>query len=288
MRALLSQLDGLKTIDGKFLKAFASDYNVDTDVINRVELKDCVAGETTFARIRSELCNELSQQMHARFDPLLDDPVLRAARAFDQSLWPHDIASLLEYGQSDIKFLTEHFSDVLKTLNVDTDKSETDWARLKVHISEAPTLMSMPYQELYYRLFDSESDPRDPLQFYDVLVLVLLVQLIAMDTSICERIFSLLNRLQTKVRNRMGLKLLQMSMTIIMLGHEWKDDISSVPCAEIIAIWREGVKTKRYDAKIWSQDAVVAFDAIVTADVVDLNEFGVEIPTVPATATDIA
>ena len=86
----------------------------------------------------------------------------------------------------------------------------------------------------------------------------------------------------------MGLKLLQMSMTIIMLGHEWKDDMSSVPCAEIIAIWRKGVKTKRYDAKIWSQDAVVAFDAIVTADVVDLNEFGVEIPTVPATATDVA
>ena len=47
---------------------------------------------------------------------------------------------------------------------------------------------------------------------------------IAVDTSICERGFSLMNLLKTARRNGMAQKLLRILMTICSLGgDEWKD-----------------------------------------------------------------
>ena len=175
----------------------------------------------------------------------------------------------------------DHFKTVLPKLGVDTRKAEKEWIRLKSFVVSEPTLMTLPYHDLYDRLFDGESDPRDPLSYFNVLVLVLLINVIAMDTSICERIFSQLNRLQSKVRNRMGIKLLQMLMTINLLGKSWKADLSTIPCTEIIAIWREGMKTKRYENKmIWSNDALQAFAAVVEGDVAEFVAEGIPIATV--------
>ena len=46
---------------------------------------------------------------------------------------------------------------------------------------------------------------------------------IAVDTSICERGFSLMNNLKAARRSAMGTELLRILMTICSLGAEWKD-----------------------------------------------------------------
>ena len=49
-----------------------------------------------------------------------------------------------------------------------------------------------------------EGIARNPLHFYNVLLLVAIVMCMAIDTSICERGFSLMNLLKTAKRSRMG------------------------------------------------------------------------------------
>ena len=277
LATLLEQLDDLKTEGGDYLTAFDSDYDSETTVINRIELQNPET-EPRFVEIRGMLCNALSKAMHARFDPILDDPVLAAARAFDHMLWPRDSAALKDHGNVQIEFLLGHFKTVLSTLGVNVANTRKDWIRMKREVSKEPTLMSLPYHDLYDRLFDAESDRRDPISYFNVLVLVLLINVIAMDTSICERIFSRLNSLQSKVRNRMGIKLLQNLMTITMLGAAWKADLSSIPCKEIIEIWREGMKTRRYENKfLWSNAALEAYAAVVDGDVMDFVAAGIPV-----------
>ena len=46
---------------------------------------------------------------------------------------------------------------------------------------------------------------------------------LAVDTSVCERGFSLMNNLKTARRSRMGNLLLRTLMTICDLGKEWAD-----------------------------------------------------------------
>ena len=65
-----------------------------------------------------------------------------------------------------------------------------------------------------------------------MLLLAAIVQTIAVDTSICERGFSLMNNLKTARRSRMGKTLLRLLMTVCSLGAEWKDPTKAccVPC----------------------------------------------------------
>jgi len=94
------------------------------------------------------------------------------------------------------------------------------------------------------------------LHFYNVLLLVAIVCCFAVDTSICERGFSLMNLLKTAKRSTMGTDLLRMLMTICTLGAEWKDP-TKILVEEIIDIWREESKGGRYLNKLlWGGQAL--------------------------------
>ena len=74
------------------------------------------------------------------------------------------------------------------------------------------TLRKLKYSELYERLFDQESDKESPTSLYNILLLAAIIGCMAIDTSICERGFSLMNMLKTAKRSRMGIPLLRMLM----------------------------------------------------------------------------
>ena len=141
--------------------------------------------------------------------------------------------------------------------HVNADAVPREWARLKLTVMRDESLRSLSYWELYERLFDHYSEKSNSTQFYNVLLLTAIVCCFAVDTSICERGFSLMNLLKTAKRSRMGTKLLRMLMTICTLGEEWKDP-SKIPAAEIVDIWREESKGGRYLNKfIWGMEALV-------------------------------
>ena len=82
LATLLEQLDSIKVEDGDHLCAFKADYDIDTTTFNRIELKS-PEKEVRFDEIRILVCNQLSTTMYTRFDPIVQNPVLSAARVFD-------------------------------------------------------------------------------------------------------------------------------------------------------------------------------------------------------------
>ena len=105
-------------------------------------------------------------------------------------------------------------------------------------------------------LFDQYSEKIDPQHFYNVLLLAAIVQTIAVDTSICERGFSLMNNLKTVRRSSMGKTLLRLLMTICSLGDEWKDP-TKIPVKDIIEEWRAQSGRGRYEGAEWGAEAMV-------------------------------
>ena len=78
------------------------------------------------------------------------------------------------------------------------------------------------------------------LHYHNVLLLVAIVMCMAIDTSICERGFSLMNLLKTAKRSTMVNELLRILMTVCSLGKAagW-DDPTKIPIEDIIELWRE-------------------------------------------------
>ena len=86
-----------------------------------------------------------------------------------------------------------------------------------------------------------------------VLVLIsAIVGCIAVDTSICERGFSLMNNLKTVRRSQMGDELLRILMTICSLGKEWSDP-TKIPVDQIIDEWRSQSSRGRYEHAMWAE-----------------------------------
>ena len=74
----------------------------------------------------------------------------------------------------------------------------------------------------------------------------------AIDTSVCERGFALMNNLKTARRSLMGNLLLRMLMTIGELGKEWIDP-TKIPVEEIVEEWRTQSKKGRYEGAMWKK-----------------------------------
>ena len=90
---------------------------------------------------------------------------------------------------------------------------------------------------------------------YDLLCVVALVRNFLLDTSCCERGFSVMNLLRTAVRNRLSERLCRVLMTIVLIGGEDYKHPDTVPVDEIYQIWK--AEKKRYsvatDEELWGQ-----------------------------------
>jgi hypothetical protein len=105
--------------------------------------------------------------------------------------------SLNGYGTKEIDLLLDHYKVLFGYLGGDADKVQREWKRLKIKVMRDPALRSRKYLELYEDRFDHDSEKKNDQHFYNVLLLVAIVLSFAVDTSICERGFSLMNNLKT-------------------------------------------------------------------------------------------
>ena len=133
-----------------------------------------------------------------------------------------------------------------------------DWTH-----GDARLPLDVSYLELYQRLYDQKgnkilyeadgtltSSKLDDQSLYNILLLVALVMSFAVDTSICERGFALMNNLKTARRSRMGNLLLRTLMTICELGKDWADPFK-IPVDEIALEWRTQSMRGRYESAMW-------------------------------------
>ena len=87
------------------------------------------------------------------------------------------------------------------------------------HLELAKVLSSYgDSEDLFNHLRDKRSVKGKTDDFFHLLLLQLIVDCIAVDTSECERAFALMNRLQGFTRNRMGHFTLHLLMTLCSLG----------------------------------------------------------------------
>lgn len=103
------------------------------------------------------------------------------------------------------------------------------WHDLKIEIISSNGLMNLSFHDLWARMLVQFSD-----EYPLILRLVVIMLLIPMDTSECERIFSLLNDIKTSERN----SLTQLKLRGLMIWHYLGKNI---PCHDVpvMAILKE-------------------------------------------------
>lgn len=193
----ISSISALKVTPGPFMKGFAKDFDDANESFYGFLLSDVNGGKEEYKVMLSNITSSIVDHLNERFCGILDNPTLKAACIFEHARWPSFQTSrqqLEQHGDTAINVLLEHFKVLYEYLGGDPTKVLREWRRLKLYVSNPENnLYSLSYQELYERLFDQRSDKKQEQHYYNVLLLVALVMCIAVDTSICERGFSLMN-----------------------------------------------------------------------------------------------
>jgi hypothetical protein len=192
--------------------------------MRRFELSGVSSGQAEYDAMVSNVTSNITEYLNRGFGTLLKDETLKAACIFEHVRWPSAASPQLDsYGDDQIKRLLTHYSTLYSYLGGDAEKALREWRRLKRYVMRTEALVSLSYRELYQRLCDQKSNKLNDQDFYSILLVQVLVDCIAVDTSICERGFSLMNNLKTARRSQMGNELLRILMTICSLGQEWSD-----------------------------------------------------------------
>jgi hypothetical protein len=154
------------------------------------------------------------------------------------------------FGVDDLKSLTKHYHDCLDH-DVNFEQGVlADWMSLKDELTKDATKIPVEWRAYKPRKFWSTVMAALGDRYPYFMEIVVLYMLLPMDTSECERIFSLMNRLKTQVRNRLSNKRLNDLMICCRLcppASDWtEDDIDMC-----IRRWLDGTKRGRYLTKLW-------------------------------------
>jgi hypothetical protein len=269
----VSAIDALKTTPGAFMTGLVADFDLPSSdqithgqqALRGRDLTDVASGEEAYTQMLSNVTASIVDHMNERFYSILKDEVLKASCVFEHVRWPifaSDRLGLEAYGEDKIELLLDHYKVLFNYLGGDASRARREWRKLKLLVGRSDTLTSLSYLELYQRLFDQKgnkfvymgdgtvSDQLDDQSLYNILLVLAIVMSYAVDTSVCERGFALMNHLKTARRSLMGNLLLRTLMTICELGAEW-DDPSKIPVDEIAKEWRSQSKRGRYESAMW-------------------------------------
>jgi hypothetical protein len=234
----LHSLKKMKATPGEHEAKFRIEIAKDDDAncLATCQLYD--ADDATFKQLRSDIIDALDKFLVSRFVKTLEDPILDAAKAFSHRHWPTSQAALQGMHNDAIKLLYSHYGHFFEADETEADVLE-QWEAMKIEIGTSEGLMSLSFHELWARMLIQFSD-----QYALVLRLVVITLLIPVDTSECERIFSLMNDIKTPERSSMG----QQNLKNLMLWHalavkqvdgKFKPmDCKDVPVMEILKEFR--------------------------------------------------
>jgi hypothetical protein len=228
-------LERMKHENGGSLRSFYENYNDETETFMDLNMENVEDGKAAFESDRPLLLNSVITFVKAKFDVVLDHPVLRAAQAFEQKLWPiHDDDALDAFGNNDIRLLAKHFSGLDCMYNFNLDEAMRQWRSLKRETRRLPFFGSCDYVQFWEHIA-THYDTGDLTGYSEILILALVILLIILDTSCCERSFALMNRIHTYLRNRLGVATLNNLMCICSLG----PPIMNFDPKPILAKWLE-------------------------------------------------
>ena len=192
-----------------FLGDCANDHGTDVYKVT-CHLEDGDKGRSLVDADRKAMCDGLIEHFESRFSKVLDRPEIHAFAVFDHRKWPplRPLEPMEAYGKPEISLLFDHFvvffSDTTKEVVL------SQWVDLKKEILDAEGLMLRKFNDLWSHMLVHFSD-----HYSFVLRLAVLLLLIPIDTSECERIFSLMNNIKTGERSKLN----QANLRNLMLWH---------------------------------------------------------------------
>lgn len=181
----------------------------DANCLRTCQLFEIEQGRRLFAKDRAAILDALAEHLTERFNKVLDDPVLQAMGIFDHRNWPSDSDILKDMYLDEIKVLYSTYKRFFESTDDETELLD-QWEQVKLCINKEAGLKSRKFHDLWAHMLLHWSD-----EYALVLRLVAIALLVPVDTSECERVFSLLNDIKTAERNQLN----QVNLTNLMLWH---------------------------------------------------------------------
>jgi len=178
-------------------------------------------GDGSFATNRKVLIDSVLAHSHARFDALQQHPVFRASKALEHRTWPiHDEAALATFGDGDIELLIDHFRELKCMVGFNRDEAMRQWQLLKFELRQHGFFNRCSYVQFWEHVAAHFDNGNGYSEFIKIALIVLLIMV---DTSCCERAYSLMNRIHTYLCNSLKVKTLNDLRCICSLGPEIKE-----------------------------------------------------------------
>ena len=149
--------------------------------------------------------------------------------------------------------LAGHYANLIlrKEGDADTCDAQTlelailsDWACLKRDLVSGDIGLDRVKNDSFSEFWKHMREHYKP-RYPWFLVLVLIARLVPIGSAECERMFSLMNRLKTDLRNRMNNSRLNDLMTVIRLA-PGLDKLTDEELDEWIDVWESGCRSGRY------------------------------------------
>jgi len=265
-----------RTSDGPNLRKFLQQFDAEDGTWLGLVLRDVESGKGDVDEFREEMTEGICDALVERFEEV--DPLYRDMLVIDTSAWPleamqrkkggvvggesndegdeegGEVASFLaSFGVEELRRLTGHYSEFL--LNKRAEGSDDpfdaaslelcvlqDWECFKADLARGDIgiekVKSCTHSE-FWGFMRNHYQERYPW----LLWIVLIIRLVPIGSAECERMFSLMNRLKTDLRNRMKNSTLNDLMTVNRLAPE---TLSEDELDELIEFWEAECKTGRY------------------------------------------
>lgn len=200
---MTAKVGSLVGSNGTHFAEFEREYDAVEKTWKGISIEKDDVMEASFTANRVLLVNSVLAHTAARFDGLFKNEIFEASKALEHRRWPvHDDAALRGHGNEEIVVLVKQFSQLECMTGFDMNEAMHQWERLKFETRSMEFFKSTTYVQFWEHLaahFD-----KSITGYSEILKVAILVLLIITDSSCCERSYSLMNRIHTFLRNRLG------------------------------------------------------------------------------------
>lgn len=181
---------------------------------------------------RLQICADMAGAFHVRYASALDHPVISAFGVFEHRRWPAYVRGELNggrdlelYGINDVTLLLDNFATFF--VADENEQALSQWTRLKCLVQKDDCLRSLEFGKLWPRILTGFRE-------YNIINrLIAIMVILPVDTSGCERQFSLMNRIMGKWQTRMSHETLRNCMVWHEANKHLSPDLWKLALAEV-------------------------------------------------------
>lgn len=236
IQSAMRSLDRMLIENGPQLAQFYEDFNKADDHYLGIPLDNVEDGEREFQLDKTDIVKGLMAHLNARFEGYKNHPVLKRMSVFEHRIWPLNGQALAAYGDEEVTWLFGHFPSLTVLQGVNIREALIEWRDLKADLIQTDQHRDLRYVEFWTWVSRSYLN-----RYPTILKLILVILIIVIDTSCCERGYSLMNRTHTAERNLLKVETVNDLMAIVNLG----PDVDDLDVQDMVRRWLEASQKGR-------------------------------------------